>query len=212
MSCSRPARRQRSHQRPKGRDCAPRFSELRDAARVAECERRLGIGEVGEGRERLVDSLRGNPPRTPWFAAQYVAPHVSSLDVGHDAGTVLEEDVYDIWIERAIAAPPERVARLLEPARPREDLDIPGNDGKPNRGRHRLSRPPIRKATPVPTFEGMPRRIADRRAQAKASREHRGDLAVHGDDLRAHAIGRFKRLPDAHRNVAARADLRHEPR
>ena len=187
-----------------------RFSELRDAARVAECERRLGIGEVGEGRERLVDSSRRNPLRATGFATQYFAPHVSSLDVGHDAGTVLEERVDDMRIKRTIAAPLERVARLLEAARPREDLDISGNDGEPNRRRHLFSRPSIRKAAPVPTFEGMTQRIADRGAQPKPSGKHRRDLAVHGGDLRADAIRRFERLPYARRNVAARTDRRHE--
>jgi hypothetical protein len=102
-------------------------------------------------------------------------------------------------------------ARPLEAARPCEDLDIPGNDGEANRRRHLFSRPSIWKATPVPPFEGMAQRIADCGAEAKTSRQHRGHLAVHGGDLRADAVWRFERLPDARRNVATRADRLHEP-
>jgi hypothetical protein len=134
-----------------------------------------------------------------------------SLNVGDDAGTVLEEDVYDMRIERTIAPPLERVARLLKAARPREDLDIPRNHGEANRRRHLFSRSSIRKAKPVPTFEGMTQCIADRGAEPKPSGKHRRDLAVHGGDLRADTIRRFERLPYARRNVAGRADRRHEP-
>jgi hypothetical protein len=57
----------------------------------------------------------------------------------------------------------------------------------------------------------VPQRITDRGAQPKAIGEHRGDLTMHGGDLRADPVGRFERLPHACRNVAARADRCHEP-
>ena len=47
--------------------------------------------------------------------------------------------------------------------------------------------------------------------EAKASRQHRGDLAVHGGGLCADTIRRFKAsILDTRRNVAARADRLHE--
>ena len=100
---------------------------------MAEREGGLRIGEIGEGGEGFVDAPLGNPSRLTWFAPQHLAPDISTIDVGQNAGTAIEEGVHDLRIKGAIAAAPERVAGLLEAARPREDLDIPRNDGEANR-------------------------------------------------------------------------------
>ncbi len=170
--------------------------ELGNAARMADAELRLEVGEVAERRERGVE-LRGRQLLTqPRIEVDHLVPRLERIQPREDRVAVRAEAVDELRIELCRASCRRHVDSRVCPARVVEGLDAVGEVDETDRRRELRVADASRNALAVPSFERLQERGAHVVAQLQLTGELARRLAVRLHHLLHRATSRREELAD----------------
>ena len=152
--------------------------QLGDAARVAEEERRLQVGEVTERVEGGVELRVGQALAESRVEVDHLIPRLERAEPVEEELGSRAEPIDELRIELGAAPAGGDLDGGLDAAAVVERLDVVGEVDEPDRRRQLALAGPTGHALAVPPFEGLDERSRHRLAEVEPAGEVAGRLAV----------------------------------